>query len=420
MSRFLLYFCRVEPEKTIIMQPVEKKQSGNPKLVEKKLANGNSSLYLEYYLGRVNVYDSSKDAVVSKVKRKRVALNLVLLGNPKNQQEKSANTDVLRLANAIRLKREQELLEKQEGYVFTNKQNINFLEYFQTYLDNYKLKDFRMIKIALSRLKDFMRDTPKYSIFSLTLKPKQLTHEMVEDFAEYLKTRSTGEGARSIFQRFKKVVRQAMRDHLFNSNPCEGIIIPEDERALKKEVLSKEEVAKLIDTHYPCESTTVRNAFIFCLYTGLRFCDVQELRYKNIDFANKRVHLDQKKVAGHSSKCNVDNPIINDALLQMIGQPQSGDPEEHVFDLPSSTSCNKSLKRWVARAGITKHITWHCARHTCGTLMANYGANIKTVSNFLGHSSLRHTEKYLHAFDNLKREGIENAMPKLGEGGEVV
>jgi site-specific recombinase XerD len=64
----------------------------------------------------------------------------------------------------------------------------------------------------------------------------------------------------------------------------------------------------------------------------------------------------------------------------------------------------------VNEAGISKHITWHCGRHSFAVNILNNGANIKTVSSLLGHSSLKHTEKYLHAVDKLRVEAI-NSLP---------
>ena len=53
---------------------------------------------------------------------------------------------------------------------------------------------------------------------------------------------------------------------------------------LRKDVLSPEEIQKLITCHYDNENPIVRRAFIFCLYCGLRFCDVKDLTYKNVDY----------------------------------------------------------------------------------------------------------------------------------------
>ena len=74
--------------------------------------------------------------------------------------------------------------------------------------------------------------------------------------------------------------------------------------------------------------------------------------------------------------------------------------------------CNKAVKRWVKRAGIEKHISWHCARHSFAVNILNEGANIKTVASLLGHSGLKHTEKYTRAVDELKQKAI-NSLPKL-------
>lgn len=126
-------------------------------------------------------------------------------------------------------------------------------------------------------------------------------------------------------------------------------------------VLSQEEIQKLMDTYYQFEKENVRNAFIFCLYTGMRFCDVKDLRYSNIDYANKLLRFEQDKTKGHSALSWVTIPL-NDGLIHLVGRPKEGETKESlVFNLPSYESCCKSVKRWVKRAGIDKHISWHCA-----------------------------------------------------------
>ena len=74
--------------------------------------------------------------------------------------------------------------------------------------------------------------------------------------------------------------------------------------------------------------------------------------------------------------------------------------------------CLKALGRWCKRAGIDKHITWHCGRHSFAVNILNNGANIKTVASLLGHSGLKHTEKYTRAVDELKKNAI-NSLPEL-------
>lgn len=102
---------------------------------------------------------------------------------------------------------------------------------------------------------------------------------MIGNFTEYLQGRSVGEGAKSIYARFKKVVRYAIEHDVMLKNPCIGISIKVDEQQLRKEVLSPEEIQQLIATHYEHENLNIRRAFIFCLYCGLRYCDVKGLTF---------------------------------------------------------------------------------------------------------------------------------------------
>ena len=384
----------------------------NPKLKQKVLSDGNCSLYLDYYLGRVDVKDEETGEVKSKVQRKREFLHLTLLASPRTPIERQQNKETLNLAQKIRFEREQELKESLHGYRLKRDRDINFLDYFQAYIDGYTKKDIRMVQIALSRFRDFLKDTPEYSKFAYKIKPEQINKDMIEAFTEYLQSRSVGEGARSIYQRFKKVIKYAIEHDVMLKNPCNGIVIKIDENILRKDVLSQDEIQRLIATHYDNENPNIQRAFIFCLYCGLRFCDVKDLTFANVDYSNKLLKFEQNKTKGHSSSSGVVIPL-NDGLLRLIGEPTSDQNKDSlIFPLPSYEMCLKAIKRWVKRAGINKHISWHCARHSFAVNILNNGANIKTVASLLGHSGLKHTEKYTRAIDSLKQDAI-NSLPEL-------
>jgi len=384
----------------------------NPKLKQKVLSDGNYSLYLDYYLGRVDVKDEETGEVKSKVQRKREFLHLTLLASPRTPTERQQNKETLNLAQKIRFEREQELKESLHGYRLKRDRDINFLDYFQAYIDGYTKKDIRMVQIALSRFRDFLKETPEYSKFAYKIKPEQINKDMIEAFTEYLQSRSVGEGARSIYQRFKKVIKYAIEHDVMLKNPCNGIVIKIDENILRKDVLSMDEIQRLIATHYDNENPNIQRAFIFCLYCGLRFCDVKDLTFANVDYSNKLLKFEQNKTKGHSASSGVVIPL-NDGLLRLIGEPTSDQNKESlIFPLPSYEMCLKAIKRWVKRAGINKHISWHCARHSFAVNILNNGANIKTVASLLGHSGLKHTEKYTRAIDSLKQDAI-NSLPEL-------
>ena len=269
-----------------------------------------------------------------------------------------------------------------------------------------------MLDVALRRFVDFLNETPEYQKFAKNIRPEQITKDMVRAFTEYLQGRSIGEGAKSIYARFKKVIKYAIEHDILIKDPCTGISIKVDDQQLKKDVLSQNEIQILIATHYNNENPNIRRAFIFCLYCGLRFCDVRDLTFANVDYSNKLLKFEQNKTKGHSANSGVVIPL-NDGLLKLIGKPTIPDNRnERIFPLPSYTMCLKALERWVKRAGINKHISWHCARHSFAVNILNNGANIKTVASLLGHSGLKHTEKYTRAVDSLKQDAI-NSLPVL-------
>ena len=384
----------------------------NPKLGAKVLADGRESLFLDYYFGYTMVYDEEKDKMVSKKDRKREYLKLYLWQAPRTPIERQQNKEILELAKKIRFERGQELLESAEGYRLKKDRQINFLDYFQKYIDNYTKKDVRMVQIALQRFKDFLNATPEYTKFAKSIKPEQINKDMMVTFTEYLQSRSVGEGAKSIYQRFKKVINYAIEHDVLTKNPCTGVVIKADDQILRKDVLSLDEEQTLINTHYDGENPNIRRAFIMCLYCGLRFCDVKDLTFSNVDYSNKLLKFEQNKTKGHSANSGVIIPL-NDGLLRLIGEPTENQSKESlIFPLPSYEMCLKALKRWVKRAGIEKHISWHCARHSFAVNILNNGANIKTVASLLGHSGLKHTEKYTRAIDRLKEDAI-NSLPEL-------
>jgi len=378
-------------------------EGGNPRLLKFPSKDGRTeSLTLEYNMGSHRASGTSY--------RKRECLHLYLVTNPRDPMQRQQNRDTIELARRIRWEREQEFLQNREGYRLKKERKVNFLDFCQQYIDSYTKKDVRMITLARNRFSDFL--AAQNMLDPKLLTAEEITPDLIRRFVDYLHTRSKGEGAKTIYKRFKKIVKSCIEAGYMKSDPCKGITCAADEDVLTKDWLTMEEVQQLIATHYPQENVMVRNAFIFCLYTGVRWCDVKDLTFGNIDVSAKMLRFEQVKTKGHSSKSWVYIPL-NDGLLNLVGQPPKGQGKDaRIFRLPSYESSCKSVKYWVKKAGIDKHISWHCARHSFAVNILNNGANIKTVSSLLGHSSLRHTEKYTRVVDKLKEDAI-NSLPEL-------
>ena len=415
----------------------------NPKLGAKVLSDGRESLFLDFYLGYSMAVSSKTGKEYKRVNNKREFLSLYLWQAPRTPLERQQNKETLDLAKKIRYERGQELLENQEGYRIgkQKKEDVNYLDFMADYHASYTKKDANQIRRARTVFIDFLID-PKGKLLpekikgsmtkeeketirksnakkeaererkahGLVVRPQHLTKDLMKAFTEYLINRFTGEGAHTVYGRFKKMILAALDKDIIAKNPCRGVSIKKDYGQLKKEILSQEEIVLLANTHYEKENPDIHRAFIFCLYCGLRWCDVKDLTYANVDYSNKLLKFEQSKTKAHSAASGVVIPL-NDGLLALIGQPKDGNRNQIIFPLPSHTMCLKALRHWVARAGIEQHITWHCARHRCGTNLLSNGANIKTVASILGHSGLAHTEKYTRAVDSLKQAAIDSMPP---------
>jgi site-specific recombinase XerD len=226
---------------------------------------------------------------------------------------------------------------------------------------------------------------------------KDFSQLIVEQFRDELSGSCEGEGAKSYYGRFRKMVRHATKMNLLVKNPCEFVNPPRGE-AKTKDVLTVEELQKVAKT--ATNAPEVKRAFLFCTQTGLRFCDVKALQWSNINFSEREIRIKQTKTG---------KTVVIPLNKTAIGLLQSEKPKEGlVFDLPTANGCNKSLQSLVDKAEIEKKISWHCARHGYGTNLVFHGADIYTTSQLLGHASLTHTKRYLRASREMNQKAVDN------------
>ena len=406
------------------MAKLENKTKDNPKLEQRLLADGQISLYLEYYLGRVSepvldefgepvLYESGKMAGTPKFKvkhiRRKENLNLYLVAKPRTPIDRNHNAQTLQLAEKIRFERQQELLSQEKGYRITKKTKVNLFEYFADFADRANVADKLVLVGALRNFKEFLKE--EYPQFANRIEAKNLSKEMIQKFVYYLEDNHKGQGAETYYKRFKRMVNYAVEQGEIAKSPCKGITTAKLDDVLAKDILSQEEMQLLFSTHYEGQNTEIRRAFAMTCLTGIRRCDIVRLKYSDVDYSNRVLTFRQSKTEGHSSKSGVTTPL-NDALLSLIGTKPDDAPDDFIFHLPSETMCLKALRSWTKKAGIDKHITWHCGRHSFATALLSNGSNIKVVSSLLGHSTLRFTEVYVRAVDKLKEEAI-NSLPTL-------
>lgn len=364
-------------------------------LSKRKLKKGRFSLYLD-----------------CNIDGKRYKENLgITLEAPNSKEIRLANCAKMQLAKLLRAQREIDYLHNRYWEklppLFQSHTKENGIEgepapdFFMVtigYLRTYSKKDTRVVQAVFSYLRRFHTDP---------LPVNHITHNFCSRFFCFLQECLHGNTPVNYFKKFKMCLDYCVEENLLPDNPAKGIRLPQY-NDVTKEILSPKELVKLTLT--PCRNPEVKRAFLFSCQSGLRWCDIQDLCYKNIDFAQRRLTLIQKKVTGHSHK-PVLHLYLNENAMRLL-QESKGMPNDFIFTLPSHSYSLRIINEWTAHAGLRKHISFHCARHTFITSIMARGANIKTAASLAGHSSTRHTEKYIHIIDKQKQQAVES-LPDL-------
>lgn len=269
-------------------------------------------------------------------------------------------------------------------------------EHFTRYADTYKKKDRRMARACSVWFSRFCAECHSNT--------DALTAITCSEFRDYLYDNLNGNTPGNYFKKFREFLEIEVEMKHIASNPAHGIRLSYTDYR-DKAVLTREDIKQLYLS--PCKNTVVKQAFLLSCYCGLRWCDIVALRVMDIDLEGATLCVTQQKVASHSSKARLKT-YLNSKSYDIVKRACAGKKDnEQVFTLPSYAVMYKTLKEWVKSSGIKKHITFHCARHTFISMLISCGVDIKTVADLAGHSSTRHTERYVHSEERHLRECIK-------------
>lgn len=156
--------------------------------------------------------------------------------------------------------------------------------------------------------------------------------------------------------------------------------------------LSIGELNRMIELSLPTSTLQlVRDAFVFCCFTGLSYVDVCSLTWDDIRRDSGRMWISMRR-RKTGSEVNVRLFSIPQSILHKYDGRHS---RERLFPLPGNGWCNVCLEKIAARSGITRRITFHAARHTFATTVTlSQGMAIETISKLLGHKNIRTTQIY--------------------------
>ena len=163
-------------------------------------------------------------------------------------------------------------------------------------------------------------------------------------------------------------------------------------KASVHKVLSKEEVAQIIKT----TKNEKHKMIITLLYTlGLRVAELQHLKLSDINRGTMQIRVR----CGKGAKDRAIDMSLS-LLIKIEAYYRNYRPNTYLIEgqrigtMYSRSSIAKILSKHQSR--IKKKITPHLLRHSIASHLINQGMNVIALSRFLGHSSVKSTERYYH------------------------
>lgn len=288
--------------------------------------------------------------------------------------------------------------------VQNQRQQIDFIEYFLKVSKDRHRNGSQSIIVNWNRVGELL----KLFTNNQPLPFSQINLSKAEEIRRFMLTAPCGGNkkgtvshntAATYYSIFKAGLKQAFIDGYLTVDISAKIKGIQDQES-RREHLSVEELNILVET--PCDRPILKRAALFSALTGVRHCDIQKLKWKEIQVVGEQVRLNftQQKTKG------VEYMPISEQAYQLCGEP--GKPEQLVFeDLPDPSWISGPLKRWIKSAGITRNITFHCFRHTYATLQLAGGTDIYTVSKMLGHTNVKTTQIYAKVVDEKKQKATK-------------
>jgi integrase/recombinase XerC len=226
------------------------------------------------------------------------------------------------------------------------------------------------------------------------------------------------------------------REEYADQNPFAGLRAPRRPRKLP-DVLTREETARLLEAPERALKRESRDgapdpkreycmlrdrAILEVLYsTGARVSEITGAVEENVDLLAGVI-----KVRGKGKKermCLLGGPAFralrdamrkSDALWPAAGAGRKQRPL--FFNLKGGRltprSVERAMKGYLAEAGLNPNLSPHALRHSFATHMLDAGADLRSVQELLGHSSLSTTQIYTHVTVERLKRVYEEAHPR--------
>ena len=197
-------------------------------------------------------------------------------------------------------------------------------------------------------------------------------------------------------------------------NPVSFVTLFEEKE--KERIVSPQEIAKIIKT---IEELDVRyhhlkDLIIIALNTAMRKNEILGMKQSWVDLAAGIINVprDAQKRKRRDKRVPINSVVAEIVTRRMKGTPGA----EYVFINPrTGTRYGNIYKSWcyvIDKAGLkgkpgVDKLRFHDLRHTAATRLAQGGKDIKFIAQYLGHSDVKTSARYIHYSDDDLKQGAE-------------
>lgn len=350
----------------------------------KQLANGNQSIYLDCYRDGKRSYEFLKLYIVPET----------------DEATRLQNQNTMQAAMAIKSQRLIDMANDEAGITKVSQRSKMLLIDWMRYYSGQKKKNGQSDAFS-KQIDKAIRHLLLYKGDKVTMREVDKAYCM--GFLDYLNALNMANvTSAGYFRCLNCALNLAVKEEILPYNPItkissdQRIKIPESTR----EYLTVDEVKTLIAAD--CINEATKRAYLFSCFCGLRYSDIKALTWGDVLLDGEQYRV---KIVMVKTQKTLYLPLSKEALRWM---PERGDAKDtdKVFSLPSQCYLNVVLRTWAANSGLTKHVTFHTARHTFATLELTAGAELYTVSKLLGHTQVKTTQIYAKIIDKKKDEAV--------------
>ena len=252
--------------------------------------------------------------------------------------------------------------------------------------------------------------------------PQELTTLLMEQYVELLLREGSVQSEKGLSPKTAQDTLCVLRSIFSYIRKQLGSLMPEIEvtppRSQKRQicVLTMAQQEQLI--RYQKDTDACKFGVLLALLTGMRIGEVCALQWKDISLQGAEKKTTVCIGAPKSQNAARDIPM-SPLAVQLCVQFMRAEPEAYVLTGCQSYMEPRSLQyrfaRYIQQCGLG-HVNFHALRHTFATRCIEVGFEVKSLSEILGHSSVKVTlDRYVHSSMELKRTNI-NKLSAIGLG----